>query len=87
MQKLVPEKINSNLKLFNESMKSEYTKKVYTVCLNKYFQFVGSSKNRIIQCDHLTDPRKIEECIIDFVISMKKEGKGYSAIHNYVSGI
>jgi hypothetical protein len=31
------------IKLFNESIRSEYTRKVYTVCLNIYFQFVGSN--------------------------------------------
>ncbi len=88
MQKLVqkqPRKINLNLELFEQSIKSEYTRKVYIVCLKKYFQFPGSGK--FIECDHTTDPRKVEQHVIDFVISKKKEGKGFSGIKNYVSAI
>ncbi len=89
MQKLEQKdakKINLNFKLFDQSIKSEHTRTVYTVCLKKYFEFVGSNY-KVIQCDRSTDPREIEDHIIDFVISMKKEGKGFSAIHNYVSAI
>lgn len=80
-----PKTINPNLKLFNESIRSEYTRKVYTVCLNKFFEFVGS--NYIIECDSSTDHKEIEQYVIDFVIFLKKEGKGFAAIHNYVSAI
>jgi len=79
MQKLV-QKQDKNIKLFEESIRSEYTRNVYTACLNVYFQFPGSQK--FIECNHITDPRKIEEHIINFVISLKKQGKGFSAIHN-----
>ena len=48
-------------------------------------QFPGSEK--FIFIDGSTDPKKIEEHIINFIISMKKEGKGFTAIHNYVSPI
>jgi integrase len=88
MQKLAqkhPKKINLNLELFEQSIKSEFTRNVYIVCLKKYFQFPGSSK--FVECDHTTDPRKVEKHIIDYIISLKKEGKGYSGIKNYVSAI
>jgi integrase len=81
-----PKTINPNLKLFNESIRSEYTRKVYTVCLNKFFEFVGSN-HEIIECDSSTDLKEIEQYVIDFVIFLKKEGKGFAAIHNYVSAI
>jgi integrase len=89
MQELVQKqpkkiKLNSKLKLFEESIKSEETKRVYLVYLNKYLEFPGSKK--LIEYD-LTDPRKIEEHIINFIISMKKDGKAFTAIHNYVSAI
>jgi integrase len=74
-----------NLKLFEQSIKSEQTKRVYLVYLNKYFEFPGS--NKFIECDRSTDPRKIEEHIINFVIAKKKEGKGFTAIHNYISAV
>ncbi len=73
--------------LFNESIRSEYTRKVYTVCLNIYFQFVGVGSGEIIECDSSTDPKEIERYVIDFIICLKNEGKGFSAIHNYVSAI
>jgi hypothetical protein len=86
-----PKRINLNFKLFDHSIKSEHTRNVYTACLNKYFEFVGSSSSKnykiIIECDRKTDPREIEQYVIDFVISKKKEGKGYGAIHNYVSAV
>lgn len=71
------------MKLFQQSIKSEQTKRVYLVYLNKYFEFPGS--NKFIECDRSTDHRKIEEHIINFVISKKKEGKGFTAIHYYIS--
>ena len=83
MQKLQgkrPQKIN--LDLFEQSIKSEYTGKVYRTCLKKYFQFPGSSK-----FINATDTRKIEDHITDFITSMKKEGKSFRAIYNYVSAI
>jgi hypothetical protein len=88
MQKLVhkqPKKINLNLELFEESITSEFTRKVYTTCLKIYFHFPGPSK--FIQCEHTTDVRKVEDHIINFVITMKKEGKGFSGIKNYVTAI
>jgi integrase len=72
-----------NLKLFVQSIKSEQTKRVYLVYLNKYLHFPGSEKF----LNGSMDPRKLEEHIINFVISMKKEGKGFAAIHNYISAI
>ncbi|TLX66845.1 MAG: hypothetical protein E6L03_08440, partial [Thaumarchaeota archaeon] len=80
-QKL-PKKINLNLELFEQSIKSEYTKKVYLACLKKYFEFPGSRK--LISA---TDTKKIEDQITDFITSMKKQGKSFAAIHNYVSAI
>jgi integrase len=74
------------IKLFNESIRSEYTRKVYTVCLNKFFEFVGSNYE-IIECDSSTDLKEIEQHVIDFVIFLRNEGKRFAAIHNYVSAI
>jgi integrase len=85
MQKLVqkqPKTINLNFKKFEQSIKSGYTRVVYTTCLKKYFEFPGSSK-----FINATDTRKIEDHITDFITSMKKEGKSFRAIYNYVSAI
>ena len=43
------------------SIRSEHTKKVYTVCLNIYLEFPGSNKKK-----HATDPKN------DFVIFLKE---------------
>jgi len=80
-QKLVP-KQDKIINLFEQSIKSEYTRVVYTTCLKKYFEFPGSSK-----FINATDTRKIEDHITDFITSMKKEGKSFRAIYNYVSAI
>jgi hypothetical protein len=56
MQKLAQKhtkKINLNLEFFEQSIKSEYTRNVYIVCLKKYFQFPGSSK--FVECNPTTD--------------------------------
>lgn len=51
-------------------------------CLRKYLEFPGSSK--II--DNV-DSRKIDNLIVDFIISLKKRDIGFTAIRNYVSAI
>ena len=33
------------------------------------------------------DPRVIEQQIIDFIIKMTKNGKGYTSLHNYVTAV
>ena len=80
-QKLLP-KLDKKIKFFEQSIKSEETRRVYTAYLQKYLQFPGFPR---ITGD--SNPRKIEEHMINFIISMKKESKSYAAIHNYVSAI
>lgn len=78
LEKKYPEKI----KLFKQSIKSEETRRVYMVHIKRWAGYLGK-KNIMLQ----SDPRKIEDHIINFIISMKEEGKSFSAIHNYVSAI
>jgi hypothetical protein len=87
MQNLAQKDINlkSKLKLFEQSFKSEETRRAYTCYLNKHLQFPGSLK--ITDFNHRAEPRKIEDHIINFTISMKEKGKIFSTIHNYVSAI
>src|SRR5881396_1501029 len=82
MQQKLEQKHDKKINLFLQSIKSEETRRVYITYLQKYLQFLGIRKFFT-----LSDPRKIEDSIISFIISMKKDGKGYSAIHNYVSPI
>ena len=49
----------NNLDLFEQSIKSEYTRVVYTTCLKKYFEYPRSSK-----FINTTDTRKIKDHII-----------------------
>jgi len=69
-------------RLFSNSIRSNETRKSYTFYLKKYLDFVGNN-DMFFQ----NNPRTIERVIIDFIISMKNNGKGYFAIHNYLSSI
>lgn len=80
-QKLV-QKNDEKIKLFEESIKSEETRRVYKYYLKKYMDHLGSKYLFLKE----KDPKKIEQSIIDFIILLKKT-KSYSAIHNYVCAI
>jgi len=70
MTELVQKQIEKiNLK-FEHSIKSEQTRRVYLVYLNKYLQFPGSDK--FIVGVGQTNPREIEDHVVNFVISMNK---------------
>jgi hypothetical protein len=84
LAQILEKKYEKQIKLFEQSIRSEYTKNVYLTCLRKYFEFPASIKKKIFD---ETDSRKVEVNIIDFVISLKKQGKGFGAIHNYVSAV
>lgn len=69
-------------RLFLNSLRSAESRKTYPVYLKKYMELQGindllSEKN----------PRLIEDQIIDFIIKMKEKGKGFSALHNYISSV
>lgn len=81
-QKLVQKHDNNQIKLFQESLKSPYTRKAYLLNLRKYFQF----RANISSARASSDPRKIEQSIIDYIILLKKE-KSYSVIHSHVAAI
>jgi cytoskeletal protein RodZ len=81
-QKLV-QKHDQLIKFFEESIKSEETKKVYILYLKKYIDYLGSKFDLLLE---ESDHKKIEQSIIDYITLLKKT-KSYSAIHNYVSAI
>jgi integrase len=83
MEQISQKKHLKKINLFEQSIRSEETKKVYITCLRKYFEFPGALKFM----DNANDGRNVENHIIDFVIHLKKQGKGFSAISNYVSAI
>jgi integrase len=84
LQKLV-QKNTERIKLFQESIKSEHTKRAYLIHFKKYREYLGSKFNSLLQEEN-PDPKKIEQSIIDYIILLKKT-KSYAAIHNYVSAI
>ena len=71
------------IKLFQESIKSEYTRRAYMVYLIKYIEYLGSKFNLLLKKE---DTKKIEQSIIEYIILLKKT-KSYGAIHNYVAAI
>lgn len=58
------------IKLFEESIKSEETKKLYIFYLKKYVEHLGSRFNLLLQEE---DPKKIEQSVIEYIILLKKE--------------
>jgi integrase len=68
--------------LFFDSLKSKETRIKYSSYLKKYLEITGIENPLSAR-----DPRLIERQIIDFIIKMKKEGKNWGAIHNYVAMI
>jgi hypothetical protein len=70
-QKLVQKHIEK-IKLFEESIKSEVTKKLYLFYLRKYMEHIGSKFNSLFEEQ---DPKKIEQSIIDYIILLKKSKK------------
>ena len=76
------QKQEHDIDLFFDSIKSKETRIKYSSYLKKYLEITG--------IDNLLsekDPRLIERQIIDFIIKLKKEGKNWGGIHNYVSMI
>jgi integrase len=81
-QKLMQKHVEM-IKLFEESIKSEYTRRAYVIYLTKYIDHLGSKFNSLLK---QSDSKKIEQSIIEYIILLKKT-KSYGAIHNYVSAI
>jgi integrase len=71
------------LELFLSSIRSEQTRDKYSLYFKKYQEFIG------LQTDIFfgKDSKKIQDKIIEFIIDMKSNGKGYSTIHNYAAAV
>ncbi len=70
------------IELFMDSIRSKETRIKYSSYLKKYQEIMGL--NDLL---HERNPRLIERQIIDFINKMKREGKNWAAIHNYVATI
>jgi integrase len=66
-----------SIDLFRESIKSEHTKRCYNYYLKKY----GEEKLSV------TDPKIVENQIINFILEQKQKGMKFYAISNYVNCI
>ena len=73
--------------LFINSIKSEYTKKVYLIHLQKFIEFVHCETINDLLTFRNQNSNDIERRVIDFVIHLKKEGKNFQCINNYLTPI
>jgi integrase len=67
--------------LFLESCRSQETRNSYQLSFQKYMKFVGDD----LFFDN--NPRIIESKIIEFILSLRMEGKSNGAISNYLNAI
>jgi len=81
MAQILDQKYSKQINLFEQSIKSEQTKKVYLVCLRKYLEFPSKLDN------NTNNDKDVENHVIEFVISLKKKGMRFVAIRNYVAAI
>ena len=78
------QKLEQEIELFFNSIKSKETRIKYSSYLKKYLEITEIDTTSLLS---EKDPRTIERQIIDFINKMKNEGKNWGAIHNYVSMI
>jgi integrase len=71
-----------SVKLFESSLASKETRKSYMLLLKKYVQFVA--KEDIF---FKSNPRLIEQKIIEFILHLKQQGKSYAAIRIYLAAV
>jgi len=71
-----------SLLLFEESIKSEKTRKIYRFALNKFIEFykLKDHDSRI-----KTDPKMLQTMVEDYVMALKREKLTKSTIGLYVS--
>jgi site-specific recombinase XerD len=70
-----------SIRLFLENCRSRETRNSYQLSFQKYIGFVGND------LFFGNNPRMIESKIIEFILSLKNEGKSYAAILNYLNAI
>jgi integrase len=70
------------IQLFLKSCRSPATRNAYETAFGKYVKFVGNEDNLFYD-----NPRLIEAKIIEFILSLREEGKSFRAISNYLDPI
>jgi len=71
-----------SVKLFESFLASKETRKSYMLLLKKYVEFVA--KEDIF---FKSNPRLIEQKIIEFILHLKQQGKSYAAIRIYLAAV
>jgi integrase len=75
--------IDKPMELFLSSIRSERTREGYILYFKRYQKFIGIDTDPFFG----NDVKAIQDKIIEFVVDMKAQGKGYSTIHNYASAV
>jgi len=71
-----------SIELFENSLASKETRKSYVLLLKKYQQFVA--KEDIF---FKSNPKLIEQKIIEFILDLKQQGKSSAAIRIYLAAV
>lgn len=74
--------MQQQLELFLQSIRSPETRSNYELLFQKYIEYV-SNEDLFFE----NNPRLIEKKIIDFILSLRDQGKSCSAIRNYLTPI
>ena len=71
-----------SVELFLKSCRSRETRNIYKISFQKYIDFMGDND---LFCQN--NPRLVEAKIIEFIISLRDEGKSHAAILNYLNAV
>ena len=71
-----------SVELFLKSCRSQETRNSYKISFQKYIDFMGENDPF---CQN--NPRLVEAKIIEFIMSLRDEGKSYAAILNYLNAV
>ncbi len=77
------QKLTEPMQLFLSSIRSEHTRDSYRVYFTRYQNFIDLETDIFFG----NDAKAIQDKIIEFIMDMRSQGKGYSTIHNYASAV
>lgn len=80
-------KDNGALRIYLNSLNSDYTRTAYRFYIRKYLQITGYSDIEQFLAKAISTPKEIENQLIEFVISLKESGSKFSTIVNYVKPV
>ena len=83
-QKTIPTLISKQERLFLNSVSSIYSRRAYSYFLHNYLKQQG---NGGLEQFLSTNPKEIEDELIDFIITSKEKGMKRAAIFNYIKPV